>query len=225
MFRILTVLSAVLLALTPTIGAADMAPLLRCAEPDSGLAGGASTTPHPDPLLRVFVPRSLLDEVTRLGRAAGNLETGGILLGSLLRDRGGEIFVRLSAQIPAAHTVATQGSLRFTPATWASVDAAIRLRASDEMALGWWHSHPFFCAQCPPERRALCPLASPVFSEADRALHREVFQMPWNVALLLSFLDDDNPSYDLFSWQRGAIEALRFYVIPDHQTQSEHAHE
>lgn len=211
----------------PAIGAADIAALMRGAEPGGGRAGGASTAAQarPDSALRVFVPRALLDEATRLGRAAGEFETGGILLGRLLRDRGGEVCVRLSAQIPAAHTEATRESLRFTPATWASVDAALRLRASDEMALGWWHTHPFFCARCPPERRALCPLASPLFSEADRALHREVFQMPWNVALLLSFLGGDNPSYDLFSWQRGAIAASRFHVLPDYQPATETAHE
>lgn len=205
----------------PAIGDSDMYPLIRRAETVGGRSGSVSTgsKPRPDPCLRVFVPRSLLDETSRLGQAAGDIETGGILVGRLLRDTGGEIFVRLTAQIPAPHTEATQGSLRFTPATWSSVDAAIRLRASDEVPLGWWHTHPFFCARCPREQRALCPLSSPVFSEADRALHREVFQMPWNVALLLSFLGEKHPSHDLFTWNRGAIEASRFYLLPDHESE------
>jgi len=105
--------------------------------------------------------------------------------------------------------------LSFTPATWASVDAAINLRASDEIALGWWHSHPFFCRQCSPANRAVCPLAVPMFSAADRALHREIFQKPWSIGLLLSFLGQPQPSYNLFAWNHGQIEEVNFSILPE----------
>lgn len=211
----------------PAIEFSDLSSLLRIAEPGPvpGDENGVVSPRRTDPALRAFLPRALLDEVTRLSDVAGDVETGGILVGKLLRDRGGEIFVRVTAQIAARHTEATQGSLRFTPATWAAADAAIRLRSSNEVTLGWWHRHPHFCKRCPPQRRAHCPLSKPMFSADDRALHREVFQMPWNVALLLSYLGDERPSYDLFTWDRGLIGASRFYILTDPDSNSEFSHE
>ena len=209
----------------PSIEQANLASLLASAETDvdidndDELAGLQSV----DDAMPVFVSRSVLDEARALGQSAGDVETGGILLGKLLRDNNGTLFSRVTAQIPAEHTRATRESLSFTPATWASVDAAISLRASDELALGWWHSHPFFCRQCTPANRAVCPLAIPLFSAADRALHREIFQKPWSIGLLLSFLGQAQPGYNLFAWHHGQIEDVNFSILPDKaSTNGEH---
>lgn len=161
----------------------------------------------------VFSER-VLAEATELAASAEDVETGGILVGKLCRDPDGTLFSLVTAQIPAEHTTSTQHSLRFTPETWVSVDAAVRLRNQDETTLGWWHSHPFFCRNCTPLQRAVCPFSKPAFSAADRDVHREVFQQPWNVALLLSFLGQPSPSLDVFAWDRGQIEAAQFTVIP-----------
>ena len=136
-------------------------------------------------------------------------------MGNLFRDANNTLFCRVTAQIPSEHTTATRQSLRFTPATWVNVDAAIRLRGRGEIPLGWWHSHPFFCSKCSLEQRALCPFSSPAFSAADRDLHREVFQKSWSIALLLSFLGDERPSYDVFAWNHGQIEEVKYYTLPD----------
>lgn len=201
----------------PSTEPADLASLLAWVETgidiDSGEdSSGLQTVTDAMP---VFVSRSVLDEARALGQAACDVETGGILVGKLLRDSNGTLFSRVTAQIPAEHTRATRESLRFTPATWVSVDAAIRLRARDEIPLGWWHSHPFFCHQCPQASRAVCPLSVPMFSAADRALHREIFQKPWSMGLLLSFLGQEQPSYDIFAWVHGQIEAINFSILPD----------
>ena len=190
----------------PPVMEAALAPLLRRAgAPDlPSPAGGAPP---------VFIPDGLLKEADYLGRAAAGLETGGILLGRLCRDPGGSLFTRVTAQIPAQHTIATARSLRFTPATWVAAQAASSRRGRGEIVLGWWHCHPWFCGDCPPQRRAVCSFASPQFSAADRALHREVFQAPWSIGLLLSYLGGEGPSVDLFGWQRGRIDAVPFFTI------------
>jgi hypothetical protein len=199
------------------IEVADLSSLLAGVETGTGINRGEETASQPvvTDVMPVFVPRSVLDEATTLGQATRDVETGGILVGKLLRDGNGTLFSRVTAQIPAEHTRATRESLRFTPATWVSVDAAIRLRARDEIPLGWWHSHPFFCHQCPSVRRAVCPLSVPMFSAADRALHREIFQKPWSIGLLLSFLGQKQPSYDLYAWNQGQIDAVNFFILPD----------
>jgi hypothetical protein len=60
----------------------------------------------------------------------------------------------------------------------------------------------------------LCPFSSPAFSAADRDLHREVFQKSWSIALLLSFLGGERPSYDVFAWNQGQIEAVNYLTLP-----------
>ena len=94
------------------------------------------------------------------------------------------------------------------------IQGAIGLRGREEMILGWWHTHPFFCRNCPQERRNRCPLSVPAFSPADRQLHREVFQAPWSVALLVSYLGREQPSFDCFVWNKGLIEAEPLHILP-----------
>jgi len=200
----------------PRIDAERLSPYLQRAQlqqagPETAAAGSPEQTPgEPMP---VFVPDALLRETADIGRTAREVETGGILVGKLCRDPGGQLFSVVTAQIPAEHTEATQTSLRFTPQTWVSVDAALALRDRGEIALGWWHSHPFFCRNCPPARRRRCAFSVPAFSAADCSLHREVFQKPWNIALLLSFLGEHDPSYDVFTWQQGRIGASAFFSL------------
>ncbi len=213
----------------PPIEVADLASLMTEAGEDSengGIATAASSLALAE-TMSIFIPQIVLDEATELARTVGEVgtgdevETGGILVGKLYRDRtSGILFSRITGQLPAEHTIATRHSLRFTPETWASVDQVMRLRATDEVArneivLGWWHVHGWFCEFCPPENRALCAFSSPAFSLADRDVHREVFQKPWSIALLLSFLGEERPSYDVFAWSQGQIEAVKFYTLPD----------
>jgi proteasome lid subunit RPN8/RPN11 len=200
----------------PDVDRAELALLLERAEahvphgitaPDNA-AAVADTMP-------ILIPQRVLEEARSRAEDTRDVETGGILVGKLSRDEQGRLFASVTAQISAEHTQATRASLRFTPRTWAGVDAAIRLRNRAEIPLGWWHSHPFFCAHCPPERRAVCPFSMPTFSRDDRHLHREVFQQPWSIALLLSFLGEEEPSYDVFAWSRGQIEAVPFFALPE----------
>lgn len=200
----------------PSVELTELAPLLAELEMESSIGSverrtSSQTVAETMPIL---VPQFVLDEATALGQEVGDVETGGILVGKLYRDSSGILFSRVTAQIPAEHTTATRESLRFSHATWASVDAAIKLRSQDEIPLGWWHTHPDFCHRCSPTQRALCPLSVPMFSAADRDLHREVFQKPWSIGLLLSFLGAEEPSYDIFAWNKGQIEAVNFFILP-----------
>src|SRR5262245_21241186 len=113
----------------------------------------------------VFVADAVLREIGELADQAGELETGGVLVGRLSRDAAGpEVFAEVVAQIPARHAEARGTSFGFTPETWAAADAALALRGGRELMLGWWHSHPWFCKRCPEERRRACAFARPFFS-------------------------------------------------------------
>lgn len=172
-------------------------------------------TGHPDiPVL--FVPE-VLREAAATAVAAGMLEAGGILLGKLSRDaEAGDLVLQVSAQIPAHEAIAEDASLRFTADTWKAVHAAISLRRDGEQIVGWWHSHPaalWACRNCPAERRAGCASNCAFFSTMDVAFHRTAFQSAYNVALLLSFLDDPAPQFDLFGWHRGLVRARGYQTL------------
>jgi proteasome lid subunit RPN8/RPN11 len=164
----------------------------------------------------VFLPARVLEEAVAAARAAGDVETGGALLGRLRRDAGAaEIFVEITAQIAALHTVSQSTRLTFTSDTWAAVRAAIALRRQNELLIGWWHAHPDFCRlrNCPIERRKTCTGASPFFSAEDVHLHATCFPSAYHVALLISDSTADGMTWSLFGWSQGMVAARGFHVL------------
>ena len=164
----------------------------------------------------VIIPQRVISQMEKLTLDAGELETGGVLIGRLLRDaEAGRIAVQITALIPARETRATSANLTFTPETWSAVDAAISLRGSDEIVLGWAHSHPVFawkdlCAKCPPEERAVCSLRKPFLSQEDLVLHRAVFYRAFMIALLAS--RDTAIETALFGWRGGLVRRRAYHV-------------
>jgi hypothetical protein len=189
------------------LGDAPLAPFLERA-----------TFVGPDPHaahVPVFVPRQVLDEAEALARAAGDVETGGVLIGRLHRDAD-DLFVEITAQIPARHTLAEATRLTFTNDTWAAVRDAIALRGGDERLAGWWHHHPGFCRirGCPPERRRTCSAGAPFFSAEDVHLHTTCFPAGQHVALLVSEAGADGAlERTLFGWWEGMVVARGFHVL------------
>lgn len=161
----------------------------------------------------VFIAEEVLSEVSALAEQAGELETGGALVGLLHRDALlPEVFVEITAQIPARHAEARGASFAFTPETWAAADAAIALRGGRELMLAWWHSHPNFCRDCPEERRSACAFGRPFFSSEDRHLQRTCFPQAWQLGLLVSDLPAIGFTPALFGWRKGSIVERGFGV-------------
>jgi len=178
----------------------------------------AAATPSGDDLsseedMPLFVPARVIGEAAELARRDPEIETGGLLIGRLHRDtQSPEVFAVVTAFISARHTIADPTRLTFTAETWAAAQAALDLRGGDELLLGWAHSHPCWCAGCPPERRRLCPLMKPFFSSDDIALHRTVFPAGYNIALLLSDLGEADLRLDVFGWRNGLVKPRGYYV-------------
>ncbi len=179
-------------------------------------AGAVASDDPQDGEVPVFVPQRVLDEVESLTREAGALETGGILIGRMHRDAAvPEIAVVITAQIPARFTESKTTSLTFTAETWTAVRAALDLRNSSEMMLGWWHSHPSFAfcnAECPAERRRECALQKPFLSNDDVLLHRTVFARGNHVALLANNADA-GLGFALFGWCGGTVQRRAFHIL------------
>lgn len=167
----------------------------------------------------VFVPHELVEQARALVNEAGDLETGGVLLGRLHRDtlHRDVIFIELTAQIPARHTRREATKLTFTPETWAAAQAVLDLRGAGESIEGWWHSHPNWCRDCDPQRQKVCPLGGIFFSADDVSVQRTVFFRAHHLGLLLTNRSAGIvPS--LFGWRRGTVASRAFHMlgVPDH---------
>ncbi len=171
--------------------------------------------PHPDDV-PVFIPHHVIEETATMTEKAGANETGSILIGHLRCDPGTrQIAVVVTAIIPAKHVEASRDSLTFTAQTWSDVDAALTLRQSDEIILGWAHSHPgkFWCnPQCSAERRRECAYMKPFFSAHDRTLHETVFSKPFHIALVVTNTDV-GMIHSLYGWQRALIHPRGFHIL------------
>ena len=124
----------------------------------------------------------------------------------------------MTAQIPVVHAPAEVNKLTFTPETWTAAQAAIDLRRSDEIYLGWWHSHPVheWCKDCRPAKKELCPLAQGFLSSDDCRLHRTVFPRAYTCALVVSDVaEHDDVVHSLFGWRDGAIESRGYHLTGD----------
>jgi hypothetical protein len=184
-------------------------------------AASAQFGEHTEGDVPVFIPQQVLEEASDLTEQAGRVETGGILVGHLCFDESLRYTcVHVTAQIPARHAKGEAGKLTFTGETWAAVQAALVLRRSDEVMLGWWHSHPAFgwCeknADCPEERRRRCALMQGFFSADDVCLHETVFPAAYNVALVVTNTNNtrEGLQHALFGWRQGAVCRRGFNVL------------
>jgi hypothetical protein len=165
----------------------------------------------------VFIPQRALDEAAALTRGSEGIETGGILIGHLHHDVTlPEIFVVVSAQVPAQHARGSVAKLTFTAETWSAASAAIRLRNQAEIYTGWWHSHPVreFCKDCTPEKQKTCHLAKDFFSEDDRAVMRAAFPRAYSVGLVANDTSF-GLTWSLFGWREGKIHPRGFYLLEE----------
>jgi proteasome lid subunit RPN8/RPN11 len=188
-------------------------------EPDSLMTFMSRSKPNrPDDgsQFKAFIPREVLDETASMAASAAPKECGGVLLGHLKRDSAsGELFQVITGFVPALKAVASEIELRFTPEAWHAVRTAVKLRGRDEHWCGWQHSHTPVswtdqCGRCPAEKQRICPLATELFSEQDRALHR-LFPS-FCVALVANVLAD-GVVHSCFGWKLGNIESRPFYIL------------
>lgn len=166
-------------------------------------------------LLPVFVPERVMDEVFALTERAGQVEVGAVLIGNIHQDAASkQLFLKVTAQIPARHAISESSRLGITPETWAAVQAALDLRQSGEQMVGWFHSHParHWCKkECSPEAKKQCPFATPFFSRTDCDLHRIAFSQAHCIALLVSdTFSGMIPT--MYSWDRAEIVQRGFHI-------------
>lgn len=168
----------------------------------------------------VFVSQQVLDEAAAQTHAEEGTETGGILIGKLWRDADAkEIFVEVTAQIPAEYTSGSNVKLTFTPQTWAAADAAVRLRRQGEIYLGYWHSHPVreWCRTkaCTLESQRTCHLAKDFFSADDEAVMQAAFSSAYSIAIVANDTAFTDLTFSMFGNRKGSTQPRGFYVLEE----------
>jgi hypothetical protein len=194
----------------------DAAPVQEAALAEAVAGAAPIGEPIPGEIPVVAAPR-VLDEIVGLTHAAGAVETGGALVGHLFRDTPmREVFVCITAQVPARHTEATAMRLAFTPDTWRDLQRDTDARAMGERLVGWWHSHPVADwnagssgeGSADDETLAL----GDCFSEHDSALHRTVFPGAHCIALVANRLAADTVKFSIFGWHQAVLRRRGLFV-------------
>lgn len=170
--------------------------------------------------LPVLIPRHVLEDALEQARAEPQHEVGGYLLGHLCRDtKTAELFLEITAHLPAEHTEATATSVTFTAESWARAREVIDWRGEGEIFTGWVHSHPFrFCAECPTPAPAECVSKVLFFSPEDHFLMGLTFAQPFMVALQTAIEPRLEAALGhlpvrLYGWRGGAVVPRGFEVI------------
>jgi hypothetical protein len=173
--------------------------------------------PGPDDF-PVLIPRRVIEEAVEEAKRAPEREVGGVLLGHLRRDDG-QLYLEVTALVPAEDTEATELSVTFTHATWARVREVIDVRGEGEIFVGWMHSHPFrFCQECPLPVPKECMEKVLFYSADDEFLMELSFARPFMVGLLAAVeprLEGalGHAPVKLYGWNKGLVEARGFEVI------------
>lgn len=152
------------------------------------------------------------DCLTRLGQhlarhASRQRETGGILIGRVFRRPQGEgVFVEIEDFIEAGEVEADAVSLRFTHATFRELRRQKALKfAADTLVVGWYHTHPPMLVGSGAHQRH----TTSFFSADDLALHRQIFNLPWQVALVM---DAESSEKIFFRWSGDSVVESDFHV-------------
>ena len=169
-----------------------------------------SETDFPDELIIFFKSDCLL----RLSQylilhASRRQETGGILVGEVYRKPGREqLYVEIEEFIPAEQAQANAVSLRFTHETFQMLREKKAARFPDNKPIvGWYHTHPPMAISLGEHQVR----TTQFFSADDRALHQQILNKPWQVALVM---DAESSEKIFFKWAGNEIVNSGFHVSP-----------
>ena len=135
-------------------------------------------TPFP-----VFIHQRVNRWVTHHAIHNDDREVGGLLLGDVYQDTDtGTVYPVITHAIPARFAREERGHLTFTRETWLELHDKIQEQHPEQQIVGWYHTHP----------------GLDIFlSEWDLFIHRNFFNQPWQVALVV---DPARYEAGLFVW-------------------------
>jgi proteasome lid subunit RPN8/RPN11 len=89
--------------------------------------------------IEIECSQELLNKLEEHCFSETKVEVGGFLIGKILENK-----TTVSRIVPAKHTVSKSTQLTFTHKTWDAILEEIKKSGTDDVLIGWYHSHPNF---------------------------------------------------------------------------------
>ena len=141
----------------------------------------------------IFINEDILEKIIEFSEQDLSRERGGFLVGGLHRDRF--LYVEIRHFLPALAAQSRAASLTFTHDTWSAMNRQVESHYPDELVLGWQHTHPGFGV---------------FLSGYDLFIHRNFFNHPWQVALVV---DPKRQEFGFFQWRNGRVRDCGFVAV------------
>lgn len=175
-----------------------------CTSPDVGEVDVASCKEEkfPGPVVlrnagfQVVINQTALNAVREHAYSSLKAEICGVLVGDVYWDAAGP-FVYVEAAIRGEFAASQLAGVTFTAETWAHVQQVQEKDHPGKKIVGWYHSHPDFGV---------------FLSDMDLFIHRNFFNLPWQVALVR---DPVRSEEGLFEWRGGKPEKAAFVTKLD----------
>lgn len=120
-------------------------------------------------------------------------ELAGVILGHY-EQQGSKVIIKVIAAIEARDAERQRASVKLTHESWAYINQVKDKMFPDLKIVGWFHTHPGFGI---------------FLSEFDLFIHRNFFNLPWQVAFVL---DPVAHKEGFFCWEGNEIEPCTYEV-------------
>ncbi len=182
-----------------------------------GLGAGGLVPDRP-----VLVNARMVADIVRLTEAAGATETGGAVLGKLVRlprplpDTETRVVTILSASVLDERHVGAAMTFSFSPEALTAAAQLAELRGAGECVITAWHSHGWGCGECNQKE---CPLAEcTLVSAADYQVVESLFSSKASVMPIAGRRRGDEgrkPVLEIHAWRGGEMRPIRWQCYED----------
>jgi len=150
-----------------------------------------------DPL-RVHIAREPYEAIIAHCRESNRVELCGVLVGEVAKDELGP-FLMVSHTIRGEQAASQATQVTFTQDTWAHIHRVMDSEHEGLAIVGWYHTHPGFGV---------------FLSEQDVFIHRNFFNLPWQIALVV---DPQSGDEGVFTWRDGEPAQTRRYWVGEEE--------
>ena len=142
----------------------------------------------------LFLDDRILREVVEYSGSDLTRELGGVFVGSIYEHRGVP-WIMIEGYIRALHYVNTAASFRFTHDTWSAITREREQKHNDKLIVGWQHTHPGYGV---------------FLSAMDLFIHKNFFNLPWMVALVV---DPKQGELGFYQLKKRRIDPCGFFYL------------
>jgi proteasome lid subunit RPN8/RPN11 len=146
------------------------------------------------PVYRISVSHDAYEAIHRHAKADTEVELCGVLIGEVFRDVHGP-FLEITGAIRGEHAASQGAHVVFTHDTWSHINSIKDADFPQTKIVGWYHTHPCFGV---------------FLSSQDLFIHKNFFNLPWQVAFVIDPISEDE---GFFTWHDGQAKLVNQHWI------------